>query len=264
MSSGNQFERLFKLQATVGKLVLGGKRDPEKIANIFQAIIEGSVEASFSNEATPADVNAVINKAAAEFDLSSERNLDWWLAKTQEFAKKHLGVDINLRERFAIPAELPWKSVIPVFDPGSLTNRAVVEQALKALGLTVYEETDVMKYSGSEAINAPTLHFIENSVRPNSDTMNMSPNQLRKTGKSYLSLHGYGLAFAVYYFATDKHLDPETFTWFPEDRFPDDLVALGYWGPGNRVVGFSRGRSGLRYPSGGARVAMSVPLALVP
>ena len=190
----------------------------------------------------------------------TEHTLDWWLDKTQEFAKTHLGVEINLRERFAIPAELPWKNVIPVFDPGTLTNRGVVEQALKALGLTVYEETDVMKYAGSEALNAPTLHFIEDSVRPNADTMNVSPNQLRKTGKSYLSLRGYGLAFAVYHFATGKHLDPETFTWFPEDRLSDDMVASGDWRPDDRKVGFYWDYSGYRRSFGGARVAISVSL----
>lgn len=52
MSNGtdNPFERLFKLLATVCKLVLDGKRDPVKIANIFQTIISGSVESSFENE----------------------------------------------------------------------------------------------------------------------------------------------------------------------------------------------------------------------
>lgn len=53
MSNGNQFERLFKLQATVGKLVMDGRRDPEKIANILQAIISGSVESSFDNAPAP-------------------------------------------------------------------------------------------------------------------------------------------------------------------------------------------------------------------
>lgn len=50
MSNGNQFERLWKLQAMIGKLVLDGKRDPKKVANILQAIINGSVTASFDHE----------------------------------------------------------------------------------------------------------------------------------------------------------------------------------------------------------------------
>ncbi len=41
--------RLWKLQTTVNKLVLDGKRDPEKIVNIFQGIVSGSSEQEPSN-----------------------------------------------------------------------------------------------------------------------------------------------------------------------------------------------------------------------
>lgn len=188
------------------------------------------------------------------------QDLNWWLKKTEEFAKNHLGIEVNLRERFAIPAELPWQSAIPVFDPGKLENRNMVEKALKRQGLAVWEETDVIKYAGSEAGEAPTLHFIENSERPNEDTMNMSPDQLRDTKKSYLRLRGYGLAFAVYHFATRKHLDPETFTWFPEDRLPGGWVARGFWGPASREVLFDWDDPDDRRACCGARVAIPVSL----
>ena len=52
---------------------------------------------------------------------ASETDLDYWLDQTQKFAAKHLGITIDLRKHFDIPAELPWKSVIPVFDPGDMT-----------------------------------------------------------------------------------------------------------------------------------------------
>ncbi len=163
--------------------------------------------------------------------LKEEQTLDWWLKQTEAFTLKHMGVAINLRERFAIPAELPqkWKSVIPVFDPGSMTNRDMVDKCFKALKLGVYEETDVMKYKGSEAGKVPTLHFINNSAEPDKDTMNMSANQLQGTKKLFLELRGYGLAMAVYHFATGEYLDPQTFTWFPENRLPGGYVAYGYW-----------------------------------
>lgn len=40
MSNDNQYERLFKLQATVGKLVLDGKRDPDIVADMLQSVID--------------------------------------------------------------------------------------------------------------------------------------------------------------------------------------------------------------------------------
>jgi hypothetical protein len=49
MSNGNQFERLWKLQAKVNMLVLDGKRNPERVANIYQSIISGSQHAAYRN-----------------------------------------------------------------------------------------------------------------------------------------------------------------------------------------------------------------------
>jgi len=203
---------------------------------------------------------AIIESAPPALFKASETDLDYWLDQTQKYAKKHLGVTIDLRKRFNIPAELPWKSVIPVFDPGNMTNRQMVEKVLKGPGHDVYEETDVMKYAGSDASSDPTLHFIENSIRPNADTMNMSPNYLCETGKSYLRLRGYGLAFAVYHFAKGKPLDPETYTWFPMDRLSDGYVARGRWSPDYRQVRFSWRGPGSRLSFSGARVAMPIPL----
>ena len=50
MSNSPPLERLWKLQTKVNMMVLDGKRDPEKVANIYQAILEGSVAASFDRE----------------------------------------------------------------------------------------------------------------------------------------------------------------------------------------------------------------------
>jgi hypothetical protein len=136
----------------------------------------------------------------------------------------------------------------------------MVNQVLKSLKLDVYEETDVMKYSGSEASAQPMLHFIENSIRPNADTMGKSPNDLRQMGKSFLRLRGYGLAFGLYHYARSQYLDSETWTWFPEDRLSDDEVAEGSWDPGYRKVGFGWSSSDYRNSCRGARLAMPVSL----
>jgi len=193
-----------------------------------------------------------------------DRDTAWWIARSEEFAKRHLKAEVILQERFAIPAELPWGLAIPVFDPGNLTNRGMVN-SIKGVGVDVHEEADVMKYRGSEACGAPTLHFINGSNRPDQDTVGLSPKQLRGTGKNYLGLRGYGLASAVYFFATREHLDPETFTWFPEISLSGGDTAYGYgdpdgWGSSNGEVDFRWYSPGPRYYGGGARMAVSVPL----
>lgn len=191
---------------------------------------------------------------------TADTDLDFWLDKCQEFSKKFLGVEIDLRERFTIPAELPWKSVIPVFDLGDMTNRDAVQKILKASGLAVYEEVDLMKYFGSEASKGPTLHFINNSIRPDDDTMGLSPDQLVATGKNWLDLRGYALAFAVHHFATGQYLDPQTFTWFPKSRLSDGKVARGGWSSNDRGVRFNWSLSGDQDGRRGARLAMPCPL----
>ena len=176
------------------------------------------------------------------------------------YYEQHLDIDVDLRKRFAIPTILPWKNVIPVFDPGIITNRDMVKRALRSQKLAVYEEADVMNYSGAQASKGPALYLIENSIRPNDGTMGMSPDQLVRTGEPYLRLRGYGLAFAIRFFAKKDYLDPETFTWFPQDRLSGGEVASGRWHPASRGVRFCWSGPGRWNSGGGARVAISVPL----
>ncbi len=190
---------------------------------------------------------------------ATEQSLEWWIIKTEEFTKKHLGVEVDLRRQFAIPEKLPWQSAISVFYPGALTNREVVDKALKGQGLDVWEEVDVMKYAGSEAGEA-TLHFINNSLSPDEDTMNKTAFDLLHTKKSFLRQRGYCLAFGVYYFATGEHLDPKTFNWFPEDHLPNQYVACGSWHVPGKRVRFSWGEKVSPYTGGGARLAIQAPL----
>src|SRR3989338_11310344 len=83
MSSGNNiFEMLFKQQATVNKLVLDGKRDPEEVSQTFQAIIAGKRLV----EATP--------------------TLQEMLADWANFYKEVFGLDLNF-SGIAIPERKP-------------------------------------------------------------------------------------------------------------------------------------------------------------
>ena len=236
--------RAAQLSPEVEKYYLDNNKD-----EVVSAICRGFV--------LPLPEKKVVEVVPLTMFKTTDTDLDWWLGKAEEFTKRHLGLAVNLRQQFTIPTELPYQSVIPIFDPGTLTNRDVFE-LIKKLGHHPWEEVDVMKYVGAEKSNAPTLHLIENLVRPNADTMGLSPDELRRTGKSYLRLRGYGLAVALYNFAKNEFLDPETFTWFPEDRLPDGDVANGDWFPDYRQVRFNWYGPGYRISNGGGRVAISL------
>ncbi len=219
-----------------------------------------AVKRGFTLPVQSQEVQAPVIVVSTSMYKTADTDLARWLPKTHEFTKKYFGVEVDF-SKFDIPEELPWKNVLPVFDPGGLTNRQALKKLKKALGPNEpYEEVDVMQYSGSEASLGPVLHLIERSIRPNDNTMNMSPNELVATRKNWLRLRGYALGTSFHHFIAEEFLDPQTWTWFPCDRLPSDEVSLGSWDPDSRQVRFSWDGAGDRDPGMGARLAVSVNL----
>lgn len=257
--AGNIYEKLdgqlFEIKRQI-RQQNGYPYDPEKLLRHLQKAIEGE----FSEES-----NQIVEMQPTprfQFDCpfnAAETNLDEIIPVTEHWAKKVLGVTVNLRKQFDIPAQLPWKSVLLVFDP-KLNNRQAVQKSLKDQKLSVYEESNAMEYSGSEASSQPTLQIIENSITPTQDTMKMSPDQLDADGRPYLALRRYALAFSLRYFGFKSYLDSNTCTWFPKNRLPGGGVAHGRWDPhpGFRKVWFCWSSSGRSFPDIGARLAMPV------
>lgn len=168
-----------------------------------------------------------------------------YLGHMEKFAKERFGAKVILRDLFPLPAMLPWKQVLPIFDPG-LTNREMVDKALKARKMVVYEETDVMEYAGAQA-DGPKLYLIdrtprEGSLRPTEATMGLPPKFARKwfAGRQTkpLALRPYGIGMSLVNEVEEQFLDPETFTWFPENTLPDGGVAYGRYNPDRREVRF--------------------------
>lgn len=257
--TGNVYEKLDGQLHEIKRQIRqqnGYPYDPEKLSRHLQKAIEGQ----FLEE--PKQVVEIQPAPRFQFECpfsAADTNLDEIIPITEVWAKKILGVTVNLRKQFDIPAELPWKSVLLVFDPG-LNNREAVEKSLKGQKLSVYEKSNVMEYGGSEASSQPTLHIIENSITPTQDTMGMTPNQLSADNRPYLTLLGYGVAFGLRYFGFKDYLDPSTWTWFPANRLPGGEVAFGGWDPfpGFRRVEFRWFGPGSSYSNIGARLAMPV------
>lgn len=259
--TGDQKDRISNKMAEVMRQVFLQKEyghDPELLIGHLQAATEGRFVLSKKGKETP-----VIKVVSPPTFKTTNTDLNWWLDKAEAFAKKHLRLKLGLRQQFTIPTELPWSSAIPIFDPGTHDNRGMIH-LLKKLGHDPLEQKDVMRYSGAQKFGVPTLHLIENSIQPNADTMGLSPDQLRATGKQFLRLRGYGLAMALYRFAKAEYLDPQTWTWFPEDRIlAESIVAKGGWDVINRQIEFDwEVPSYQKNPNLGARLAISVPLVV--
>lgn len=117
------------------------------------------------------------------------------------------------------PEEIPWKEIIAILLPPGIDNRQAVD-SLQKYDLAKWEETDVNRYSGHEASDKPRLFLMERNQRPTKSTMGKSPDALVKTGRLWLPLKAYALAFGQYYESTKQYLDSETWTWFPTERLP--------------------------------------------
>ncbi|TAK57997.1 hypothetical protein EPO17_00545 [Patescibacteria group bacterium] len=185
------------------------------------------------------------------------------LKEAEDLAEEFFGHRPDLRKQFTMPETLPWKSVIAVYDPGDLDNRATLNKALKAQKCLkdIYEESAVENYSGSEASGKPTLRFIERSEKPTENTMGLSANEMVATKRTFLDLRGYAIAFGTYHKATGRFLDSETWTRFPHNRLRSGKVADGYWDPGCSQVDFCWFVAGLRLSRAGGREAVECALA---
>ncbi len=179
-----------------------------------------------------------------------------WLGHMEKFAEKYFGVKVSIRDMFPIPEKLPWNKILPVFNPG-LTHREMMNKAFNSR-TQPYEYTDVMQYNGSCAMGT-VLYLTERSLRPNEATMGMPPKFAKQLftfaghGTVPVNLCAYGIGTCLHHEVEKQYLDPETWTWFPENKLSGGYVAYGRYDPSNGEVGFDcsdsgceRGRFGFR------------------
>ena len=173
-----------------------------------------------------------------------------WLSHAEQFVEQYFGMKVNLREMFPLPTRLPWKQILPIFDPVELNNRQMVDKALKAQGLNVWEGTKVEEFTGATA-GASKLYLIERTAKPVPATMGLPPKYARHwfSGRQTLPLHlrGYGIGTGLLYKVEKQFLDPQaaTASWFPENTFPaGGGVAYGFYDPDYRKVHFLRSAAG--------------------
>ena len=163
-----------------------------------------------------------------------------WLGHMERFAERCFGIKIALREMFPLPSRLPWKQVLPIFNPG-LTNREMVDKVFISRELTPYESVDVMRYSGSGA-SAPCLYFTKRSAKPTLATMGLPPKFAKHwfAGRQTapLNLCGYGIGTSLCYEVEKQFLDPGTWTSFPENTLSVGDVAYGNCLPHDSKVRF--------------------------
>ena len=196
--------------------------------------------------------------------MKTVRGIEVSLEAMEKYAKKAFGLTVKLTEEFDFSAvfellgSVQWTSVLPVFIPKGVDNRQAVDSLVIAGHKKPHGE--VMKYKKSEAFDKHQLYFIENSSRPNVDTMGEWPGELVRLGKLWLPLKGYAVAQGLYNQITGEYLDPGTLTWFPGETLQDGEAAQGHFNSTFGFVSFPRSYSICGNGNGEARLAIPVPL----
>ena len=189
-----------------------------------------------------------------------------WLGHMEQFAEQHFGIRVSLRDAFPIPARLPWKEILPIYDPQGFTNRNMVDKALKSQGLKVREGINLDEFTGATA-DASRLYLIHRSPTPTPATMGLPPKFAGQwfAGRPTLPLHlrGYGVGTGLLYRVEKTFLDPKakTVSWFVENIYqPGGKVADGCFNPDDREVNFYRNDAGCENAFCGFREAIVLSL----
>lgn len=240
--------------------------NPEGLISHLQSATEGTF---IGESASVSQVEVAEPKVFIPNLRSTAPTLADWLKAREELHKFFTGETVLLRDRFVFTdEELASTTLLPVFRPAGATNRMAVNWK-KRMGVSVYEEDEskggVMMYKNSQGLKDPELYLISRSVKPDTDTLGnnaKSPDDLVKVpNKLWLGLFGWCDADTLHSVITGKHLDPETWSWFPEDRLRGGKVADGCWNPGDREVCLVWDYADRCNPYDGARSAKKVPLA---
>jgi hypothetical protein len=110
MSSGNQYDRLFKLFATVAKLVIDGKRNAMKVADTLQSIVD-EVQPNFILYLAPAQENGGwITGFDLEQHLITEKLIERCYSLDDKLVQGWINNPSTYPEEFKGKAVFLWKS----------------------------------------------------------------------------------------------------------------------------------------------------------
>ena len=214
MSSGNVYERLFKLWGSIVKLILDGKRDPEWVADVLQGIVEIKT------------IPLILTRAVWQqvYDL--------------------LGYGFD-ESRWVEPAPGFWDTYV---QKGVTPNR--VAAAMRKLGVTM--ETLGVDLDASTAgrdqrdpVNGSYHIRFRATVEADEDNQNLSAEDLRRRGRPEITLTERLLLGLAHFIATEeggqpddheRHLDRDNITLCAGSRHFVGRVPKVYWDRHGRQV----------------------------
>jgi len=216
MSSGNNiFETLFKQQATVNKLVLDGKRDPEEVSQTFQAIIAGKRLV----EATP--------------------TLQEMLADWANFYKEVYGLELDF-SGITIPDRKPGFDRLLVIAQG-MTPQRLFDKCKELFPSVKYTDRNLDEIIESDRTSKDGHYaiWIRDRVEADGENKNLSADDLKKRGSAEITFEERTLYELKFFKETSDHPDKKNWTLCPGSRYSDGVVPLARWRVGRFEVDWS-------------------------
>lgn len=188
MSSGNLFERLFKLWASICKLILDGKRDIETVISVLQAIVDG--------------------KRLVEVKPTLQEMLADWA----NFYKEVFGLDLDF-SGIPIPEHKPGFDRLLVIAQG-MTPQRLYDKCAELFPSWKYTEDNLDEVITSDR-TAKDGHYaiwVRDRQEADEENRNLSADQLKERGTSEITLEEREVYELKFFKETGDHLDKSNWT----------------------------------------------------
>lgn len=205
MSNGNVFERLFKLWATIGKLLLDGKRDAEDVCDVLQAIVAGKRLV----EATP--------------------TLQDMLADWANFYKEVFGLNLDF-SGVVIPERRHGFDRLLIIAEG-MTPQRLFDKCKELFPSWKYTDSDLNEVIKSDrtAENGYYAVWVRDRDEADEENKNLSADQLKERGTTEITLEERMVYELKFFKETNSHLDKKNLTVCCGSRGAGGLVPRADW-----------------------------------
>jgi len=205
MSSGNVFERLFKLWANICKLTLDGKRATEDVCNILQAIVDG--------------------KRLVEAKPTIEEILADWA----RFYKEVFCLDLDF-SGVIIPERKPGFDRLLVIAQG-MTHQRLFDKCKELFPSWKYTNSNLDEIIKSDRTsqNGHYAIWVRDRVEADEENKNLSADQLKERGTPEITLEEREAYELKFFKETGDHLDKSNRTHCTGSRFSDGSVPHASW-----------------------------------
>jgi hypothetical protein len=205
MSSGNVYETLFKQWASIGKLVLDNKRDPEEVSSILQAIIAGKRLV----EAKP---------------TLQEMLVDW-----TNFYKEVFGLDLDF-SGIPIPDRKPGFDRLLVVAKG-MTPQHLFDRCAELFPSWKYADKNLDEVIKSDRTsqNGHYAVWVRDRVEADEENRKLSANDLKVRGGDEITAEERMLYELKFFKETGQHLDKTNWTFCAGSRDSYGNVPYACW-----------------------------------